>query len=226
VEKKNRLNIKNVIWDWNGTLINDVEISMSTINEALSKGGLQTISEDYYRNHFTFPVRDFYAQLGLKFNGQGFNRYSAAFMETYLQKSKSASLQKGAEESLKFFREKDVRQYILSAMEQSMLEGMLRDFGIIGYFDRVRGLENMHANSKADAGQKLMQETRTIKGNTVIIGDTLHDFEVAGALGVSCFLLSCGHHAHSRLESAKVPVFGNHYDLLKYIQQKKLILNV
>ena len=55
---------KHIIWDWNGTLLDDTWLCVEGINQALIKRNLTPISEDRYREVFTFPVRDYYKKLG------------------------------------------------------------------------------------------------------------------------------------------------------------------
>lgn len=212
---------KNIIWDWNGTLLDDVDISLATLNEALSRAGIPKIDRVYYREHFDFPVREFYRKVGLHFSDGDFDRYSAAFMDSYLQKSKNIVLFPAAADLLDYFRQNSIKQYVLSAMEQVMLEGMLQNFVITEYFDRIQGLENLHAHSKADAGEKLMKISGADPQQTLMIGDTLHDFEVARKMNVSCFLLASGHQTKQRLEAAGVPVFDNHVEILQYFKKNQ-----
>lgn len=48
-------NIKHIIWDWNGTLFDDVDICVDNINWLLKKYNLPEITKEKYREIFTFP---------------------------------------------------------------------------------------------------------------------------------------------------------------------------
>ena len=54
-----------IIWDWNGTLIDDVSAAVNALNRMLSIRGVAPVTRDFYRAHFGFPVRPFYAVVGL-----------------------------------------------------------------------------------------------------------------------------------------------------------------
>jgi hypothetical protein len=68
-------NYKNIIWDWNGTLLNDITICIKSMNILLKERTLPLISEDKYRDIFTFPVRNYYEQLGFDFLVMGLEFY-------------------------------------------------------------------------------------------------------------------------------------------------------
>ena len=212
--------IRKIIWDWNGTLVDDLSISLATLNEALLMAGNHPIGEKYYRENFDFPVRDFYKNVGLSFSDKDFDRYSAQFMDSYFRKIPQVTLHNGVTDMLFMLKQKGIRQFILSAMEQSLLEKMVRDFGIYDYFENIQGLENLHAHSKTDAGRVLLEKNGG-PTNTLMIGDTRHDFEVAEKLGIECCLLSCGHHTIERLEKTGAPVFSGHKELLKHLEQNQ-----
>ena len=63
----------------------------------------------------------------------------------------------------------------------------------------ICGLDDHYAAGKIAVGRQLLQQLKVDPAQTVLIGDTLHDYEVAEALGVACVLVSHGHYAKQRL---------------------------
>ena len=59
--------IAGIIWDWNGTLLNDMELCVHTINEMLQKRNLHELSVDEYKEVFSFPVKDYYQKIGFDY---------------------------------------------------------------------------------------------------------------------------------------------------------------
>ena len=57
----------NIIWDWNGTLLNDTELSIKCINTLLKRRSLPLLSAEQYREVFGFPIREYYQRIGLDF---------------------------------------------------------------------------------------------------------------------------------------------------------------
>jgi phosphoglycolate phosphatase len=116
-------------------------------------------------------------------------------------------LQSAAIATLQQIQAKEIQQSVLSASEQSILDGMLVTYGIRDFFTHVCGVNNLYGDSKIEIGHKLLTRLTIPNEHVVIVGDTLHDVEVAQALGVSCVLIAQGHQSRKRLEQAGVQVF-------------------
>ncbi|MCX6282944.1 MAG: hypothetical protein NTW31_01715 [Bacteroidetes bacterium] len=71
---------KHIIWDWNGTLLDDAWLCVEVMNGMLEKRGLEKVSLDFYRSVFTFPVRDYYEKLGYDFEKEPFEEVGMEFM--------------------------------------------------------------------------------------------------------------------------------------------------
>ena len=56
-----------VLWDFNGTVYDDMEACLRSVNEMLSERGLPVLSAEAYREVFDFPVKDYYAKIGFDF---------------------------------------------------------------------------------------------------------------------------------------------------------------
>jgi len=207
-------NYKNIIWDWNGTLLNDIDLCISSINRLLEKRKLPLIKKDYYKEIFTFPVIDYYKKIGFDFNKEPFEVPALEFINEYKKNFFSCSLHHGAGEILDYFNKKSKNQYILSAMEQGELEQTVKHFGIEHYFIELIGIRNHYAFSKIEFGKELLKRRNLLVKKTCLIGDSVHDFEVAMELGISCILLSNGHQAKERLLQLNVPVYDRLEDLV------------
>ncbi len=107
---------------------------------------------------------------------------------------------------------------VLSASERSILTRMLGASGIRDYFVHVLGLSNLYAASKLDLGRELMHVTGCTGGALLLIGDTLHDFEVSRELGWRCVLLEGGHQAEHRLRRCGCPVMPDLPALRHYLE--------
>jgi phosphoglycolate phosphatase len=210
---RNNRKLTAVIWDWNGTLLDDVKVSLLSVNEELAARNLPQITEDFYRSHFDFPVKDFYQKLGINFSRDNFDEMSRRFLEIYFRNLQLATLHEGVKETLQYLRDKGVRQYVLSAMEQKRLDNMLAGYGIDHFFDKIQGLGDIYADGKRSAGEKLMKTILPDKSSAWMVGDTLHDLEVAEAMGIQCVLLSSGHQTRERLLRRHDLVVDNFHEL-------------
>ncbi|MBI9072901.1 MAG: HAD family hydrolase [Melioribacteraceae bacterium] len=191
---------KHIIWDWNGTLLNDLELCNDLINEILIDNKLEPLTEEKYKDIFTFPVRDYYKTAGLDLSGNNFEIMGKQFIGNYEKRRSEAGLHKDAEKTLSGFSEKGIGQSILSAYSQHTLEEIVEIFGLTKYFRKVVGLDNIYAGSKLENGKRHMKELGYRKGEVLFIGDTLHDLEVAEEIGADCVLVSHGHQAKHKLQ--------------------------
>lgn len=191
--------MKTIIWDWNGTLLNDLEFCISTINTLLEKRNLPLLNGQKYKEVFSFPVRDYYEAVGFDFSKEDFSIPAKEFTDLYEFGVKNCNLHDSAIEVLSYFKKKGVRQFVLSAMKQNMLEKTLKHNSIFDFFEGVFGLDNHYAVSKIERGEQLLNQYNIEKDKAWIIGDTNHDYEVAKKIGTKCILVSDGHQSEVRL---------------------------
>ncbi len=202
-----------IFWDWNGTLLDDLGFCISSINELLEKRNLALITPTMYREVFSFPVKDYYEAIGFDFEREEFAVPAREFIDIYENGVVKCSLQPSAIEILNYYKEKNVRQFILSAMEQNMLEKTLKQNSIFDFFEGVFGLDNHYAASKIERGKQLIEQFNLKQKDIWMVGDTTHDFEVAENLGINCILVAGGHQSGNRLGNTGATVVSNLSDL-------------
>ena len=95
---------------------------------------------------------------------------------------------------------------VLSAAKQDALEKGMRYFEIHRHFVGLMGADNIYAEGKIGKGRQWLQQLDWAPEEIVLIGDTLHDYEVAQAIGTDCILMAHGHHSFERLAKTGVPV--------------------
>ena len=207
-----------IIWDFNGTLFQDIDAGIVSVNTMLRERSLPEIeSVEAYREIFRFPVIDYYRDLGFDFDKEPFDVLAPIWIDLYNKNSESAPLQVGAREALEELGELGIPQLLLSATEINMLKGQLEVLGITEYFDEIMGLDNIHAHSKAAIALEWMAKHPNAR--PLFIGDSLHDAEVASAVGADCVLLSNGHQSRTRLETCGCPVFSSLPDMMKSLKK-------
>lgn len=196
-----------ILWDWNGTLLDDVQLCVDALNRLLARYGYpQRYDRDQYRAIFGFPVQEYYARAGFDFSRHSFDELAVSFMEDYIPASARCPLMEGARDALDAFANAGLRQVILSASPVPTLEQQAAQRDVTRYFDRLLGLGDIYAKSKVDLGLRYLQETGFAPARAVMIGDSTHDFEVARALGVGCVLQSGGHQPPEVLRETGAPV--------------------
>ncbi len=203
-----------IIWDWNGTLLNDVDECIETMNGLLKKRHIPLLDKASYKNIFGFPVIDYYEKLGFDFSTESWEDVAAEYMSGYHQREDSFSLYDDVTSTLKYFQEKGYKQYILSAMMQNSLVQMLSDYAIDNFFDGIYGLDNHYAEEKIALGKLFINNEKIHPENCLLIGDTIHDAEVAKALNTDCILISNGHQNSERLKQTGFEVVSCLSELL------------
>jgi phosphoglycolate phosphatase-like HAD superfamily hydrolase/membrane protease YdiL (CAAX protease family) len=205
--------ISHLIWDWNGTLLNDLDLCLSVINSMLRKRDLPEVTSAQYLEIFGFPVQNYYTKLGFDFQQEPFEAISTEFITAYEAGRPGCQLMEGAEEILDHVARSGITQSILSASRADYLNKALLDYGIESYFCAVNGLDNHHAAGKTEIAREFMAAYHVQPRHTLLVGDTLHDAEIAGKLGIGCLLVSRGHQDRQRLKTAGVPVLDSLYSV-------------
>ncbi len=205
---------EHIIWDWNGTLFDDVDLCVNIINGVLKRRGLPQLTVEKYKSIFTIPVENYYIAAGFDFSVEPFEKVGKEWMDEYEERKLESGLSKGAMEMLNYLKGKGIKQSILSAYKQDTLNAIVDHFGIREYFEFIIGLNHIYATSKIDLGRELIKKIGASPEKTLLIGDTVHDFEVANEIGARCVLLAGGHQSREKLSRCGVPVFNSLTDLM------------
>ena len=208
---------KHIIWDWNGTLVDDAWLCVEIMNDVLYKNQLNSISLFDYREKFIFPVKKYYSRLGFNFNKTPFEVCGLDFINAFKKRKFEASLFSSSRAILSKIKCAGSQNYVLSANHQTVLEETIAFFNLNSFFKGVCGLNHYYATSKIKEGKKLLSSINSDKKYILMVGDTLHDYEVAKNLKIDCALVSHGHNNKNRLEKTSSPVFESLEDLALYL---------
>ena len=200
---------KHIIWDWNGTLLDDTWLCVEGINKSLEKRSLQTISKEIYRKVFSFPVEDYYERLGFDFKKEPFEVAGDEFVAYYAKCFHKVKLHKQVSSALGALEIAGFSQSILSAGKQEYLDQWVKVHGLSEYFMIIRGIDNQYARGKIELGISFIKELPYEKDEIVMVGDTVHDSDVADAMGIDCLLIDHGHMGNKKLKATGRKVFSN-----------------
>ena len=209
--------IKHVFLDFNGTLIDDIDLCLDLLNEFLNDQNKPSITKEKYKEVFTFPIKDYYLASGIDFNIESYESLAIKFIKKYQPASLKCGLFDCVVPTLKKLKEKGVKVYLLSASEKNNLIEQCISYDIAKYFDAILGIDNIHAESKTKIGLDFIKENNINPNEAIFVGDTLHDFEVANAMNISCRLVSCGHQSVDRLKQAGVKIYNDISGILEEI---------
>ena len=202
------MRFQHIIWDWNGTLLDDTQAGVNAVNAMLTARRQPTLDVATYREIFGFPVKDFYRAVGFRLETEDWDAMAREFHDRFLA-DKTLRLHAYATSALTCFQAAGIGQSVLSASEQSILDAMLTDFGVAHYFDIIFGVDNLYGHSKLELGRALLTRIARPPATVLMIGDSLHDHEVAVDLGVPCLLIAQGHQSYARLARTGAPVLNS-----------------
>ena len=191
-----------ILWDWNGTLVADVDHVVDTNNLILKQYGYRSTSAEEYRRLFRHPVHEYYYDLGV--TPEDFPNLARDWNRAYVAGFGRVPLAPGVAEALRRFRAAGHKQVIISASQVDQLRAQVQRFPELeGMFDEILGLDNVLAVSKVHLATEYLQRTGMNPDEAVFLGDTNHDAETAAAIGCRCYLIEGGHQERARLEQAE-----------------------
>ena len=214
------MKFRHIIWDFNGTIIDDVSLGVEVFNEIRAECSLAPITKSDYVENFKIPVKDFYEQMGFDFSKFDFRAIGRRFVELYTPRRFDCPLTKGLADAVADFAGRGTTQSVLSSYESGLLRGAVGHYGLTRYFTRVDGLDNIDAGSKIELGRRHIAALGVPASTVLMVGDTPHDKEVADSMGAGCALVACGHTSRRRLEKSGVPVFENPEELREFFNSK------
>ena len=212
------MKIKHIIWDWNGTLLDDCWLCIESINKSLLKRGLPLIDEEKYLDIFCFPVEDYYIKLGFDFEKEPFTVSGSEFIANYNARFNEPELHLGVVQLLNYVESAGLTQSILSAGKQEYVNDWITHHRLKKYFIKILGIDNHYASGKTVIGKNWVLEMEYDLEEVLMVGDTIHDLEVANVMGIKCVLIAQGHTNYSRLQETGAPVFNDLFEFRTYLQ--------
>lgn len=211
---------KCIIWDWNGTLFDDVALNIGVVNSLLQERGIDIItSVDYYKNEFSFPIIDFYRKLGFDLEKEDFTLIARQYAFLFNERYPRAEIYPDAEETLRKIKYSGRDQLIISASEQGYLLRQVEYFELEQYFTDILGVSDVLGSSKIERAKKWISQSGIDARQVLFIGDTIHDFDTAKAIGCDCALVSRGHNSREKLLATGCKVYEN-FDFLKELTEE------
>jgi phosphoglycolate phosphatase len=195
-----------IIWDWNGTLLDDAEVCREAINKMLKARNLLELTLEKYRSVFTFPVIEYYKEVGFDFSREEWEPVAMEFINLYLNALPTCGLTPFATHTLERFKQNGYRQAIISAMQHDALLKSVSELGIYEYFDFIGGIGDHYGGGKIDNARNYFNQAGLNPEKITLIGDTIHDSEVAAELQCKCILVATGHQSYQRLLKTGLPV--------------------
>lgn len=203
-----------IIWDWNGTLFDDVGAALASVNDMLERRGKPPIDLVRYRECIGVPIRKFYEQV-FNLENEDYNSMIKEYNDGYARHAAACTLSDGAREVLSYFSQKGARQVIVSSSHNDIVKAGVEKLEIAEYFDEILGARDYLAASKTQRAVDYLRRSGAERGTVLVVGDLEHDAETAAEIGADCVLLSTGHEKHERLAASNATVINSLRQLIE-----------
>jgi phosphoglycolate phosphatase len=206
--------IRHIIWDWNGTILDDSWLCVDIINKMLCKRNMPQITEQQYSEIFQFPAKTFYEKIGFDFNHHSIENLSNEYIKKYEKEKFKCNTRSCFHKLQPILNQNNIKQSILSAYVEKYLNNILVHHNMHDIFTHISGLNNCLAESKIKNGIALIEKINIPKDECLFIGDTIHDLETAEAMGIECVLIPSGHNSEERLKNKTDKIITNLTDII------------
>lgn len=198
--------MKILLWDWNGTLLNDAPIAWQAFNDTVAHYGASGVPFAQYQEIYQHPARRMYEAVGIDFAHVDMAKLSDVYHHFYTSAFNQAQLHHDTRDTLQLMAFQGRRQVILSALSHELLPSAVASHGIEHFFESINGSPDRHGDGKVSLGREVVRALEVDGGEVTVIGDSTHDAEVARALGANCILVARGLESAARLQRNGVPV--------------------
>ena len=182
--------VDTIILDFNGTILDDLDLCFNVLNKMLVMYNHKPVTLEEYLDIFTFPVIEYYRKAGFNFDKEPFDELAPIFINNYQPNSLKCPLHEGMVDMITKWRKENKKVVLLSASKKDLLIEQLDHFNITNLFDEILGTDTINAVGKVELAIEYLEKNHVDKETTIMIGDTLHDDEIASVLGISSFLIA------------------------------------
>ena len=208
--------ITHIIWDYNGTVINDVDASVAAVNDMLTSRGLPTTTKTEYTDTVSLPLDKYYSGLGITDAdmsklSQEFRKYCKkhenlinVFSDFYIVIEQAINL--------------GIKNILISSLYNEFLFSDLEKHDLIKYFDKIIGMNDTLVGSKFENAKTYIKQNELNPNNILFVGDLISDAQIAKKLGAKCVLIPNGHNSKQRCLLQEVTVLESLKCLIKYLK--------
>ncbi len=203
--------IRNVLFDWSGTLVDDLSAVWRATNFTFTQSGRAEMSLEEFREEFSLPFDQFYERVT---PAVPLAQLEEWYKQSFAHEQKTIKPLPHARAFFDFCKSNGLRTFLLSTIhpdhyrEQSARIPFAFDHAYVRVMDKCEGIP------------KIIDEQRLRVDETIFIGDMQHDVEAARAGGVhSCAVLT-GYNCRAQLEEAEPEIIVEHLGQLQQLLER------
>ena len=207
-----------IIWDWNGTILDDLQVNFEVENTLLSRRGRKLIKDiDEYHEKFQFPILKFYESLDFDLENEKFEDIAREYVLEFDERFYELEVFPDAESVIREFKFKGIEQIILSQTEQRWLEKQVSFHDMDYLFTELLGARDIYVKGKVGIALEWITKNNIDTSQVLMVGDTLHDYEVAETIGCDCILIARGHQPKEKLLTSGTVVLDSIEELRRMV---------
>lgn len=207
--------IKTVIWDFNGTVLDDCAAAVAAVNAMLRRRGLAEITRDWYTRNLEMPLERFYRKVGIE--RETIEALSAEFQQDCAGVERPVFPE--VLETLEALRRAGVRQLLFSSLNHGLLVRQAEERGITPYFETIVGRADQSLGSKSQALRAYLEKEQIPPETALVVGDLTTDWELARFVGAACALIPKGHQHISILQETGAVILKDASEIPKLITE-------
>lgn len=188
--------MKNVIFDWSGTLVDDLPPVLEATNRIFAHYQRAPMDRDEFRRTFRLPFAEFYDET---LPGVAMADLDSLYHEFFVGSEAEVTILPGAVEFLEFCRAEGKRTFLLSSIHREHYRVQSEALGLAGYFEAAYA----QVLDKKEKIHELLDHHQLEPGETLFVGDMVHDIETAQHGGVMSVATLTGYDPPERLSAAR-----------------------
>ena len=205
--------IRNVIFDWSGTLVDDLPAVWKATNYVLAQSERSEMSLEEFRAEFCLPFTLFYDKYTPHVP---LPQLESWFHSEFRQAQDSVCELPHARDFLEFCRKHNLRTFLLSTVHQDHFAVQETVIGFGKYIDKPY----LGVWDKRKKIHDILEENELEPDETLFVGDMEHDIETARHGGIhSCAVLT-GYNTLNQLRAAQPDVIVEHLGELQQVLEQ------
>ena len=209
--------INTLIWDFNGTVMDDLGASVGAVNAMLTRRGLPLITEEWYTLNLVMPLTRFYESVGFDMQAEKLADVSEEFQRECRRFPRPVFPE--VKEALERFAAKGLRQLLFSSLYHDTLVAQAKERGIAPYFEKIVGRQDRSLGGKEQAAAAYLAENDIDPKEVLFIGDLTTDWEMAEYVGSPCVLIAKGHQHRAVLSQTGATILESAAEIEKRLEE-------
>ena len=211
------MEITHIIWDFNGTVLDDVHMAVAAVNDMLISRGLETTNLEVYKNTLTMPLTEYYKTVGIYCDDIA--GLSVEFRGFCAKHPELAKIADGVKEVIAYAKEKGITNVLMSSLYHPHLIEEVEKYSVADWFDEIIGLSDRNLGSKQNNALEYIERHKLNANNILFIGDIISDSQMAKSVGGQTILISNGHMSYERCKKQTENTYENIREVIEYIKK-------